>query len=189
MGASKTSDHIKNKIKMPNPNQEPLASSKAPNEDLKDMDDLWTFKIRIESQNWDHRCIKDQWPYKNQDQDGKPQSIPSSILQSPKKLLKGHICSLHLQNQGRELKFGTWVYQWPVNISKSRSRSQTPVRNLQPPIRIKWHECSWQLQNQDIELKFGTWVYRRPMTITKSRSRCQTLVRNLQPPPKSPIKT
>ena len=36
--------------KMPNPSQEPPASSKAPNEDLKDMDVLCTFRIRIESQ-------------------------------------------------------------------------------------------------------------------------------------------
>ena len=51
MGVSKTSDHIKIKIKMPNPSQEPPTSSKAPNEDLKDMDVLCTFKIKIESQN------------------------------------------------------------------------------------------------------------------------------------------
>ena len=37
IGVSKTNDHIQIKIKMPNPGQEPLASSKAPNEDLKDM--------------------------------------------------------------------------------------------------------------------------------------------------------
>ena len=51
MGISKTSDHIQIKIKMPNPSQEPPASSKAPNEVLKDMDVLYTFKIKIESQN------------------------------------------------------------------------------------------------------------------------------------------
>ena len=36
MGISKTSDHIQIKIKMPNPSQKPPASSKPPNEDLKD---------------------------------------------------------------------------------------------------------------------------------------------------------
>ena len=60
MDVSQTSDHIQNKIKMPNPNQEPPGPSKAPNEDLKDMDVLCTFKIKIESQNSDHGCIKDQ---------------------------------------------------------------------------------------------------------------------------------
>ena len=45
---------------MPNPSQEPPVSSKAPNEDLKDMDVLCTFKIKIESKNWDHEYIKYQ---------------------------------------------------------------------------------------------------------------------------------
>merc|ERR1712081_116960 len=133
MGISKTSDHIQIKIKMTNPSQEPLASSKVSNEDLKDVDVLNTFKIKIESLNSDHGCIKDQLPYSNQDQDAKPQSGTSSILQSPKPGLKGHGCSLHLQNQDGGPKFGSWVYQRPVTISKSRSRCQTPVRNLQRP--------------------------------------------------------
>ena len=34
-----------------NPSHEPPASSKAPNQDLKDTDVLYTFKIKIESQN------------------------------------------------------------------------------------------------------------------------------------------
>ena len=58
MGVSKTSEQIQIKIKMPNPSQEPLASSKTPNKDLKDMDVLCTFKIKIEDQNLDHGCIK-----------------------------------------------------------------------------------------------------------------------------------
>ena len=69
------------------------------------------------SQNLDHGCIKDQLPYPNQVQDSKPQSGISSILQSPKRGLKGHGWSLHLQNQDREPKFGSWVYQRPVTIS------------------------------------------------------------------------
>ena len=86
LGVSKTSDHIQIKIKMPNPSQEPSASSKAQNEDLKDMDVLCTFKIKLESWNLDNGCIKDQWPYPNQDQDVEPQSGSSSILQSPQAL-------------------------------------------------------------------------------------------------------
>ena len=68
MVVAKTKGHIKIKIKMPNPSQEPPASSKAPNDDLKDMDVLCTFKIK------------------------------------------------------REPKFGSWLYQRQVNISKSKSR-------------------------------------------------------------------
>merc|ERR1712081_73448 len=79
MGIPKTTDHIQIKIKMPNPSQEPPASSKAPNQDLKDIDALSTFKIKIEP------------------------------------------------------KFGIWVYQRPVTISKSISGCQTQVKNLQRP--------------------------------------------------------
>ena len=57
MDVSKTCDHIKIKIKMPNPSQEPPASSKAPNEDLKYIEVLCTFKINIESNNFDLGCI------------------------------------------------------------------------------------------------------------------------------------
>ena len=79
------------------------------------------------------RSKQGSWLYPNQYQDAKPQSGTPSVLQSPKSGLKGHGCSLHLQNQDREPKFGSWVYQRPVTIFKSRSRCQTPVRNLQRP--------------------------------------------------------
>ena len=151
MGISKTSDYCQIKIKMPNPSQEPPASSKAPNEDLKDMDVLCTFKIKIESPNLDYGCVKDQWLYPNEDLDAKPKSGTSSILQSAKWVLKGHRCSLQLQNQDRETKFRSWVYQRPVTISNSRSRCETPIRNLhsppKPQIRLKGHGCSLHLQN------------------------------------------
>ena len=133
MGQSKTSEHIQINIRMPNPSQEPPASSKAPNEDLKDMYVLCTFKIMIESQNLDHWYIKDQWPYQNQDPNAKPWSVTSNILKCPKWGLKGHICSLHLQNHDRELKLGIYVYQRPLTLSMSISGCQTPVRNLQRP--------------------------------------------------------
>ena len=67
MGVSKTSDYIQIKIKVLNPIQEPPTSSKAQNEDLKDMDALCTFKINIESQNLDHGYIKQPVIYPNQD--------------------------------------------------------------------------------------------------------------------------
>ena len=60
MVSSKTSDHIQINIKMHNPSQEHQVSSKARNHDLKDMDILCTLKIKIESQNLDPGCIKDQ---------------------------------------------------------------------------------------------------------------------------------
>ena len=161
MGLPKTSDHIKINIKMPNFSQEPPVSSKAPNQDLMDMDVLCTFKIKIENKNLEQVCPKDQWQYLNQYQDAKPQSGTCSLLQSPKSGLKG--CSLHLQNQNREQTFGSWVYQKQVTISKSKSRCQCPVRNFQHPqspkpgLQGKWF--SWHHQNQDRELKLRTQVY------------------------------
>ena len=132
MGVPKTSDHIQINIRMPNPSQEPPASSNAPNEDLKDMDVLCTLKIKIKSQNLHHGYIKDQWPYPNQPQDANPPSGTSSILQSPKWGLSRHGCSL---KQG-ELEFGTWVHQSPDTIPKSRSSCKTPGTSsiLQSPI-------------------------------------------------------
>ena len=132
MGVSKTSNHIQIKIKMiPNPGQKSPVSSKAPNEDLNNMDEVCTFKIKKDSQNLDHGCIKDQGPYPNQDQDAKAQSRTSSILQNPKSGLKEHGCFLHLQNQNRGQTLGLWLYQSPVTISKSRSIYQTSFRKLQ----------------------------------------------------------
>ena len=49
MGGPKTSDRIQINIGMQNPNQEAPAFSKAPNDDLKDIDVLCTFKINKES--------------------------------------------------------------------------------------------------------------------------------------------
>ena len=59
MVVSKTNDHFNIKVKIQNPSQEPPASSKAPNKDLKDIDVLCTFKLNIESKNFDHGYIKD----------------------------------------------------------------------------------------------------------------------------------
>ena len=50
-GYMKTSYHIQIKIKIPNPSQEPPVSSKAPIVDLKEIDVLCIFKIKMESQN------------------------------------------------------------------------------------------------------------------------------------------
>ena len=54
MCVPKTTDHIKINIRIQTLSQEPPASSKALNQDLKDMDDLCTFKIQIESQNLEY---------------------------------------------------------------------------------------------------------------------------------------
>ena len=83
---------------MSNPTQEPQASSKGPNQVLKDMDVLCTFKIKILSQNYERGSTKDHWPYPNQDEDAQPRSGTSSIFQSPKSGLQGHVSSLQAQH-------------------------------------------------------------------------------------------
>ena len=178
---------------MLNPCQEPQASSNSPNQDLKDTVVLCTFKIKIESRNWDHGCIKYQWPYPNHDQDAKPQSGISSILQSSKSGLRGHWYSLHLQNQDREPKIETWVYQRPVAISWSGSRCHTMVRNPHSPpklqIRSKRTWMFLHLQNKYREPTLRTSVYQRPLTLSKSRSWYQTPMKNHQHPSKPQCRT
>ena len=81
---SKANEHIQIKIQMQNSSQEPPVSSKAPNEDLEDIDVICPFWIKIEGGNLDHGYVKNQWPYPNQDHDAEPKSVASSMLQSLK---------------------------------------------------------------------------------------------------------
>ena len=57
-----------------------------------------TIENMIDNPNSEYECIKDHWPYPNQVQDPKPKSGTFRIPQSPESGLKGHGCSLHLQN-------------------------------------------------------------------------------------------
>ena len=82
MSISKTSDHIQIKIKILNLNQESLVSLRAPNQDVKDMDVLCTFKIKIESKTLEHGCIKDQQLYPNTDQDANPNLDPPASFKA-----------------------------------------------------------------------------------------------------------
>ena len=88
MDISKTSDHIQIKFKMPNPIQEPPASSKAPNEDLKDMDVLCTFKIEIENQNLDLGLSKTSDPINIKIKMPNPSQEPPAPTQDPNQDIK-----------------------------------------------------------------------------------------------------
>ena len=139
MGISKTTDYIQIKIKMANPSQDPPASSKAPNQDSKDMDVICAFKIKIEQkfETWVDqttvtisrlRSITQQEPL-----------VPSKALNLD---FQGHGCSLHLQNQGG--------YKRPITIA--RSRPHTPVRNppessISPKSRLTGHHVFLYLKN------------------------------------------
>ena len=154
---------------MPNPSQKLPASSKSPNKDLKEMDVLCTFKIKIESQNLDHGYIKDQWPYPIQDQDAKPHSGTSSVLQSPKWGLKGHGCSLHLQNQEREPKFRIWVKknQWPYQNQYKNAKPQSGTCSIlqtkNKVLKDMYVLCPFKIKVESQNLEQGTtkdhWLY------------------------------
>ena len=106
MGVPKTGDHIQIQINMPNLSQKSPVSSKGQNLDFKDMDFLCTFKINIESYNFEHGCTKDQSPYQNQDQDTKLQSGTSSILQSSNWDLKDMdiLCTFKIKIESQDLE-------------------------------------------------------------------------------------
>ena len=84
MSEPKNPDHIQINIRMETSNQEPPVSSKAPNRDLKEMDFLCTFKIKLVRPNMEHVYTLDQKLYTNQEKDVKIHSETSSLLQSPK---------------------------------------------------------------------------------------------------------
>ena len=149
MGVSKSSDYNQIKIKVPNPSQEPPASSKAPNEDLNDMDVLCTFKIKVDSLSLDQVYIKDQRPYPNQDQDAKPQSGTSNVLQSPKGGLKGHRCSMYLQNQDRakiqNIDISKTTDHIQIKIKMTNTSQEPPASSKAPKAGLKGHGCSLHL--------------------------------------------
>ena len=134
---------------MQNPSQEPPASSKALNKDLKNQCVLCNFKIKKDSQNFGHICIKRHWPYPIQNNYINLQSGAFNILQSPNSGLKGPWYCLQLQSKDGEPQFGSWVYQRPLTTSKSGSRCQTSVRNLQQPPNLQIHPPN--PQNQDLK--------------------------------------
>ena len=55
-----------------NLSQEPPISSKAPNNDLRDMDDLCNFKVKMENLNLENECINQYQQHQNQDPNAKP---------------------------------------------------------------------------------------------------------------------
>ena len=102
---------------MPNPSQAHPVSSKDPHQDINNMDVLCTFKINKENQNLDQTYLKIYELNSNHDQDAKLQSGTSSIPYCLKCGLSGHSYSFYLQNQDKEPKFVSWVYQRTVTLS------------------------------------------------------------------------
>ena len=100
--------------------------------------------------------------------------------------LEGHGCSLYLQNLDQETNFGRWVHQRPVTISKSRSRCQTPIRNLQHPKKPQIRTLRTQMLFASLK---AIQKAKSSRPISQSRSKCPTTVKNLQHPKKPQIMT
>ena len=139
MWISKTPHHIKIKIKILNLCQEPPLSSKAPNQDLKDMVVICTFKIKKKSKIRKIGVSKTNHNIQIKIMIPNPSQEHPASSKAPNQDLKDIevLCFFKIKMVSQQ--FYTWVYQRPVTISKSRSRSQTPARNLQhppkPPVR------------------------------------------------------
>ena len=153
--------HIIN-ITMSNPSQKPPGSSKAHNQDLKDIDVLYSIRNLIESGILEHGCIKDQWPHPNENKDAKPQSGTSSPEKSPKSGHKGHGCTLHPQFKIESQNLEHWCIkdQWPYPNQDQDAKAESGACSVlqSPKSGLKGHGCSLHLQNQDREPKFGSWV-------------------------------
>ena len=142
----------------------PPSSSKAPNQDSKDIEVLCTLKIQIKTQIV---ILVYQRPVIISISKSRCKT-PIRNLKHPQKSQSGHNglgCSLHLHHQDRELKFGTWVYQRTETISISKSRSKTPVKNLRHPSKpkswLKLHLCLQNFQNHFRQLELRALVYER----------------------------
>ena len=111
MGVPKVSDHIQVKIKMLNPSQEPPAPTKAQNQGWKDMDVLCTFKIKIENKDLKYGCIKDQWPFSNQDKMTNPSHQPPAPTKAQNQDLKDMdvLCTFKIKGESQNL------YHWYIN--------------------------------------------------------------------------
>ena len=83
MDLQKTIDHIQIKIQMPTPSQEPSVSSKAPKQDLKDMNFLCTLMIMIEIQIWNMGVLKTSDHIKIKIQMPTPSQEPSESSKAP----------------------------------------------------------------------------------------------------------
>ena len=114
IGISKTSDHIQIRIKMPNPCQEPQASSKAPNEDLKDMDVLCQRPVTISKSR-----SRSQPPSGTTT----PNKIPNQDLKDMDVL-----CTFEIKIEGQNSEQQLSKTSDHIHIG---AKIQTPVRNLQ----------------------------------------------------------
>ena len=127
MGASKTSDYIEIQIKMPNHSQETQASFRAPNEDLKDIDVLCTFKIKTESWKTSGH-IQIQINILNSSQE--PPSSSKALNEDLKDI--DVLCTLKIKIESQNLDHRFNKDQWPY-----LDQDQDTKPSQEPPVSSK----------------------------------------------------
>jgi len=72
------------------------------------MDVLYTFKIKIESHNWEYGYIKVQLQYPNPDQATNPSQEPPASSKAPNQDLKDVVvlCIFKIKTKGQNLGYG-----------------------------------------------------------------------------------
>ena len=131
----------------------------SPKSGLKDMDVLCTFKIKIESQNSDHGCLKEQWKRTKKDQDPKPQSETSSILQTPNEDLKemGVLCTFKIKIESLNLDHGFIKDKWPYPNQDQDEKPQSGTSSIiqSPPLPCSnVHSILESLNHYGVIVKF-----------------------------------
>ena len=157
-GVPKTSDHIQINIKKPNPSQDPPASSKASKQDLKEIDVLCNFKIKVKSQNFAYGCNKDQWPFPNHDQDANSNHEPPASFKCPNEDLKGIdvLCTFKMKIESWNSEHGNIKDHQPYSNGVQDVKLQSGTFSIlqSPNSGLQGHECSLHLQNQNRKPKF-----------------------------------
>ena len=132
------------KIQMQNPTQEPLASSKDGNQDLKDMKHLCTYQIKIESQNLNHWCTKDQYQIKIKIQ------MPNSSQEPP--------VSSKTLNKDREDMDVLHIFKIKIlNIGISNPSDHIQIR-IKMPNPSQEPPASFKTPYQDLKDMDGLWT-------------------------------
>ena len=162
MGVSKTNGHIQITLKKQKTSQEPSTSSRALNQNIQDMDVHCTFKIKIESQNSNHGCIRGKWPHPDHYQDAKPKSGTPGVLQNLKLGLKRHECSLYIQSQDRAKIFSMGLseisdpIQIMIKMWNPSQESPAPFKATNQDFKDMDILCTFKIKTSKI-WKMGLW--------------------------------
>ena len=143
---------------MPNPSQEPTASSKVPIQDLEDFDVLCTYKMMIYSQISEYECIKEQWLYLIKIKMPYPSQEHPATTKALNQYLKdmGVLCTFKMKIEIQNLDHGCIKDHWPYPIKDQDVDQNSGTSSvLQRPISgLEEQESSLHLQYQHREPQF-----------------------------------